>query len=312
MDKTVGVLGGGQLGRMLTEAANRLNVKIVTLDGEGSPAKQINAQPSHINGSFTDPQAIRQLAEQCDILTIEIEHVNTDVLEELAIGTQTEEGWRLVKSPKIEIQPSWRTIRVIQDKYTQKEHLIKHDISTAYSLPLQDNNVGELEKIGKELGFPFMLKSRTEAYDGRGNFPIKDASKIQGALNALKDRPLYAEKWANFSAELAVMVVKTRDEATQDWKTATMAFPVVETVHEESICKLVYAPARNVSPSAMQQAQELARRAVAAFWGRGVFGVEMFLLGDGKRLKSIPVRCAEAHSSGTLLINEIAPRPHNS
>lgn len=74
------------------------------------------------------------------------------------------------------------------------------------------------------------------------------------------------------------MVVKIVDDAAEDWQKATMAFPVMETVHEESICKLVYAPARNVSASIEQQAKSLARRAVAGFWGKGVFGVEMFLL----------------------------------
>ena len=90
-----------------------------------------------------------------------------------------------------------------------------------------------------------------------------------------------------------------------------MAFPVAETVHEESICKLVYAPARNVSASIQRQAQVLARRAVAGFWGKGVLGVKMFLLRDGER-ERFPVNLAHAHSLGELLINEIAPRPHNS
>ena len=282
MDKTIGVLGGGQLGRMLTEAANRLNIKVVTLDTEGSPAKQINAHPDHVTGSFTNPQSIRQLAQKCDVLTVEIEHVDTDVLEELSTGTTTREDWKLVKSTKVEVQPSWKTIRVIQDKYKQKEHLIKHGISTANCLPVGEYSVGELERIGEQLGYPFMLKSRTEAYDGRGNYPVKSAPEIQTGLAALRDRPLYAEQWANYTKELAVMVVKTHDEATNNWKDATRAFPVVETVHDDSVCKLVYAPARHVSDLVMQKAQDLARRAVAGFWGKGVFGVEMFLLGDGE------------------------------
>ena len=282
MDKTIGVLGGGQLGRMLTEAANRLNITILTLDNEASPAKQINAQPNHVNGSFTDPKAIRQLAAQCDVLTVEIEHVDTDVLEDLASGTEIKDDWRLVRSTTVEVQPSWRTLRVIQDKYRQKEHLLEHGIATALSLPLDSASVEELEQIADQLDYPFMLKSRTDAYDGRGNYPVTSASKIQPALTALKDRPLYAEQWVHFEAELAVMVVKIGDDAADDWEKATMAYPVVETIHEDSICKLVYAPARNVSQSVAQKAQDLARRAVAAFWGKGVFGVEMFLLENGK------------------------------
>ena len=281
MDRTIGVLGGGQLGRMLTEAANRLNITVITLDVEGSPAKQINVQANHVNGSFTDPKAIRQLAQKCDILTVEIEHVNTDVLEDLADGSETREDWRLVRSTKIEVQPSWQTIRVIQDKYKQKEHLIERGIETAESIALESNTPEELAEIASRLAYPLMLKSRTEAYDGRGNIPVNSISEIPSALSALSGRPLYAERWAYFKTELAVMVVKTKDESTDNWQDVTIAYPVVETVHEDSICKLVYAPARNVSSSVTQRGQELARRAVAGFWGKGVFGVELFLMEEG-------------------------------
>ena len=105
-------------------------------------------------------------------------------------------------------------------------------------------------------------------------------------MKALGDRPLYAERWADFEKELAVMVVKTKD--------AVLAYPTVETVHEDSICKLVFAPAQ-VPSKVREEAEELARKAIAAFQGKGVFGVEMFLLKNGE-----------------ILINEIAPRPHNS
>ena len=282
MEKCVGVLGGGQLGRMLTEAANRLNIKIITLDAEAAPAKQINACADHVAGSFTDPKAIRQLAQQCDILTVEIEHVDTDVLEDLAEGRETREDWRVVKSTKIDVQPSWRTIRVIQDKYQQKQHLIHQGIATAESRALDVTTSEELEAIAHELGYPLMLKSRTEAYDGRGNHPVKSANEIPDALAALKNRPLYAEQWADFRMELATMIIKVRNDAnTAAWQDATLAYPIVETVHEDSVCKLVYAPARNVPEKIIKKAQDLARRAVAGFWGKGVFGVEMFLMYDG-------------------------------
>ena len=282
MDKTIGVLGGGQLGRMLTEAANRLNVKMVTLDAEYAPAKQINAGATHINGSFIDPDAIRKLAEQSDILTVEIEHVSTDILEDLSRGIKTGDDWRTVKSIQREVQPSWRTIRIIQDKFLQKEYLRKHDIPIILSIALEETGADELEQTARQLGYPFMLKSRTEAYDGRGNYLVRTPTDIASAVTVLGNRPLYAEKWAAFEKELAVMVVKTQDSASADWDQATLAYPVVETVHEDSICKLVYAPARYVSDTVLAKAQEMARRAVAVFWGRGVFGVEMFLVGDGK------------------------------
>ena len=126
-----------------------------------------------------------------------------------------------------------------------------------------------------------MLKSRTEAYDGRGNFPVRSEADFSQAAKALGDQPLYAERWVDFEQELAVMVVKTVDNPSDQWASNTKAFPVVETVHENSICKLVYAPARNIKASMIAQAQKLAQSAVASLWGKGVFGVEMFLAKDG-------------------------------
>ncbi|KAG9523136.1 phosphoribosylaminoimidazole carboxylase, partial [Aureobasidium melanogenum] len=271
--KVVGLLGGGQLGRMFVEAANRLNIQVNILDAAKSPAKQISSHEGHFEGSFKDPEAIEKLSKTCDVVTVEIEHVDTQILEKI--------------SSQVAVEPSWKTIRMIQDKYAQKEHLQEHNVATAHSIPLAGATNEDLQKVGEQIGFPFMLKSRTEAYDGRGNFPVKSSADFDAALKALGSRPLYAEKWANFKAELAVMVVKTKD--------GVLAYPTVETIHEDSICKLVYAPARNVSKKVLEQAQELAKKAVACFWGKGVFGVEMFLLDDD-----------------SLLINEIAPRPHNS
>ncbi|KAF2152608.1 phosphoribosylaminoimidazole carboxylase [Myriangium duriaei CBS 260.36] len=272
-DKVIGVLGGGQLGRMFVEAASRLNIQVNVLDAGHAPAKKIAHHNNHTDGSFKDVDSIQKLAQTCDVITVEIEHVDTHILEQI--------------DSKSDIQPSWKTIRTIQDKYVQKEHLIDHGVATAQSIPIATNDSKGLEDAGHKLGFPFMLKSRTDAYDGRGNFPVKSAEDIPAALEALGKRPLYAEKWADFKMELAVMAVKTKDDV--------LAYPVVETVHEDSICKLVYAPARGVSSEVQQKAQELAKKAVSCFWGKGVFGVEMFLLSDD-----------------SLLINEIAPRPHNS
>ncbi|CAF9937998.1 MAG: phosphoribosylaminoimidazole carboxylase ade2 [Alectoria fallacina] len=286
--RTVGVLGGGQLGRMFVEAANNRNISVAILDKKASPAKQISAHPG-IEGSFTNAQAIRQLASKCDILTVEIEHVDTHVLEELQRETET-------NGKKIDIQPSWETIRMIQDKYLQKQRLIDAKVDVAKSKDILADTEESLRTAAGELDLPFMLKARTGAYDGRGNYPVRSPNDYTSALSALKGRPLYAEQWANFTMELAVMVVKTKDAADPlIWESSTKSYPTVETVHQDSICKLVYAPARGLSEKLNDEAQELARKAVASFKGKGVFGVEMFLLKDD-----------------TILANEIAPRPHNS
>jgi len=290
---TIGVLGGGQLGRMLVDAANKLNIKVAILDSEKAPAKQNNLNDNHVTGSFANAADVRELAAKADILTYEIEHVDTKVLEEL----EGESPFIAHSQSWHRIQPSWQTVRTIQDKYAQKQHLAKHGIPTPDSRGVGTSSPQGLKEIAQELGWlPIMLKARTQAYDGRGNYPVMTISDIEPALQTLSDRPLYAERWAPFRKELAVMVVKTKQEASLDnFEQSTLAFPTTETVHEDSICKLTYTPPREVSAKIQRQAQDLARRAVSTFLGTGVFGVELFLLEDD-----------------SLLVNEIAPRPHNS
>lgn len=274
--RTVGILGGGQLGRMIVEAANRLNVKTVILDAPGAPAKQINSIVEHVDGSFTNPDDIEKIAAKCDVLTVEIEHVDVATLKKLE-----------KKFPKLKIYPSPETIELIQDKFLQKEHLIKNKIAVTESMSVDTPSVNTLIEVGEKFGYPFMLKSKTLAYDGRGNYIVKNEKAIPDALEFLKDRPLYAEKWAPFKKELAVMIVRSIDGRV-------FSYPTVETVHKDNICFLCYAPAR-VPDSVQLKAKLLAENAVRAFPGCGIFGVEMFYLEDGE-----------------LLINEIAPRPHNS
>lgn len=269
----MGILGGGQLGRMMVEAAHRLNVKTVILDGPNSPAKQINSLDEHVDGSFSEAESIKKLSSKADVVTIEIEHVNADVLEEL-------------EKAGANIQPSASTIKLIQDKYIQKKHFISHNVATAEAKDVESSPEA-LKAIGSEFGYPYMLKSRTNAYDGRGNFVVKSEDSIGEALQVLHSRPLYAEKWAPFVKELAVMVIRTLDGQV-------FSYPTVETIHKENICHLVFAPAR-VPDSVQLKAQLLAERAVKTFSGAGIFGVEMFMLSDGE-----------------ILLNEIAPRPHNS
>lgn len=276
MDKqVVGILGGGQLGRMLVESANRLNIKTIVLDQGISPAKQINYHQEHIDGSFKDLDSISKLASKCDVLTVEIEHVDVKAMEIV----QQKTG--------IKIYPLPETIKLIQDKYLQKEHLIAHEVKVTDSIALKENSKDEIIKISREFDFPLMLKSRTMAYDGRGNFVIKNESMIEEALEFLKDRPLYAERWCPFTKELAVMVVRSIEGEV-------FTYPIVETVHKDNICHTVFCPAP-INPSLMAKAELLAKNAIKTFPGCGIFGVEMFLL-----------------NNNDILINEIAPRPHNS
>ncbi|KAF8164742.1 phosphoribosylaminoimidazole carboxylase [Crassisporium funariophilum] len=282
-DKVVGILGGGQLGRMLAASASLLNVKVVVLDvGEHGPAKSIVApsapQLAHIDGSFTNPAKIRELADKVDVLTVEIEHVDVATLEELNVSSE---------GKKIDIHPSPSTIQIIQDKYRQKLHLSSHGLPVSEFVQL-DSSVESIQAAAHTLGLPLMLKSRTLAYDGRGNFVLRDITQAQEAITALGDRPLYAEKWVPFSKEIAVMVVRTTNGEV-------LSYPVVETVHKENICHLVFAPLRSRNPALSQKARSVAEATIKSFSGAGIFGVEMFLMENGE-----------------LFINEIAPRPHNS
>ncbi len=292
---------------MLAASASLLNIPVVILDVSSSaPAKQILSHPttshlSHIDGAFTDPIKIRELASKVDVLTVEIEHISVDVLEEEEVQA------------RVEVHPAPSTIRTIQDKFQQKVHLQSHAIPIAPFLNIVEPSIQGLKEAAARLGLPLVLKSKTLAYDGRGNFVLRDLSQAQNALEFLSDRPLYAEKWVPFVKEIAVMVVRTAVGQT-------CSYPVVETVHKDNICHLVFAPLRSRDPQLAARAQEVAERTVQSLSGAGIFGVEMFLLADGVlfncilTLKKSHTHCARVNwrSKGQILVNEIAPRPHNS
>ncbi|KAG5339445.1 hypothetical protein C0989_004181 [Termitomyces sp. Mn162] len=298
-DKVIGIMGGGQLGRMLAASASLLNVKVVILDvGETAPAKQIitplGPKFGHIDGSFTDPDKIRELAGKVDVLTVEIEHVDVPTLENVQSSAE---------GVPISIHPSPSTIRIIQDKFRQKEHLSSRGCPVSESLPVESTDASVQSAVAR-LGLPLMLKSRTLAYDGRGNYVLRDVSDIPNAIATLGNRPLYAERWVPFAKEIAVMVVRTVDGEVQ-------SYPVVETVHKDNICHLVFAPLRSHDLTLSKRARDVAEAAVKTFTGAGVFGVEMFLMHDGQTI--IPLVIITTNIGlGCLFINEIAPRPHNS
>lgn len=250
---------------MLAASASLLNIDIVILDvGDDGPAKKIVSAPAphlaHIDGSFSDPLKIRELADKVDVLTVEIEHVDAAVLEDI----------------QVPVHPSPSTIKIIQDKYIQKQHLLSHDSPVSEFLQV-DPTIQSIHDTASKLGLPLMLKSRTLAYDGRGNFVVADLSQANAAITALGDRPLYAEKWVPFVKEIAVMVVRTTSGDVQ-------SYPAVETVHKDNICHLVFAPLRSRDPNLTSRAKSVAEAAVKSFQGAGIFGVEMFLMENGTPL----------------------------
>ena len=215
------------------------------------------------------------MAKICDKLTVEIEHINTTTLEELA-------------SEGMDVQPKPKTLKLIQDKYNQKVHLAKHDIPLPEFVSVE--SIEDIKKCGEKWEYPLMLKSRLNAYDGKGNAVIKTEKDIEKAtekLGGVKPNALYVERWCPFVKELAVMVARGKNGEI-------VAHPVVETVQTDNVCHVVVAPAR-VRSSVLKSASEIAQKAISVLPGRGIYGVELFELPDG-----------------TVLLNEIAPRPHNS
>ncbi|KAL8051531.1 hypothetical protein ABFX02_06G152700 [Erythranthe guttata] len=272
-ETVVGVLGGGQLGRMLCEAASQLAIKVVILDPmENCPAS--NLCHYHMVGSYDDSATVEEFAKRCGVLTVEIEHVDAATLEKL-------------EQQGVDCQPKASTIRIIQDKYLQKVHFSRHAIPLTKFVQIED--LEGAKKAGEIFGYPLMIKSKRLAYDGRGNAVAKTEDEISQAVNALGGyaRGLYVEKWAPFSKELSVIVARGRDNTV-------LCYPVVETIHRENICHIVKSPA-NVSWKTMKLATDVAYKAVSSLEGAGVFAVELFLTSDGQ-----------------VLLNEVAPRPHNS
>lgn len=271
MNDTVGIIGGGQLGAMMTEAALDLDLDIIVLDpGENPPAVKVGA--AQIKGDLKDSEKIRELAESSDYLTWEIEHINTEVLEGLEA-----EGFKINPSPK--------TLVKIKDKLLQKEFLRECGIPTAPFMKV--DNESDVLKASKTLGLPFLLKTRFGGYDGRGNHVVKSEEDITEAFEKLGKENLYVEGFVDFERELSVIAVR-------DIRGEIRTYPVVETIHENNILQITLAPAPIPNPQA-DMAIEFAQNVMTHLGGAGVFGIEMFLTKDGR-----------------VLVNEIAPRVHNS
>jgi len=269
--KRLGIIGGGQLGMMITEAAQNLSdeiSEITVLDPtENCPAAQVGAK--QIVGDFKDEASIVKLTEQSDIITYEIESGNTDVLSKL----------------KAEIEPSPSTLGIIQDKLSQKRFLSENALPVSQFYEITSLN--DLREKIKVLGLPVLLKTRRDAYDGRGNFKIASDNEIEKAYHHFDGKSLLVEKFVNFKMEVSVIAARnTKGEIT--------AYPLVENIHEDNILKITIAPAR-VSEDVINDAGEIAKKTMEVLKGAGVFGIEMFVDQDDK-----------------ILINEIAPRVHNS
>ena len=273
MAKILGIIGGGQLGMMITEAAKKMTEhisEVIVLDPtKNCPAAQVGAK--QIVADFKDELAIRELAERSDLITYEIESGNSEVLKSV-------EG-------KTEINPSPETLKIIQDKLLQKTFLHEHKIPVADFI--QVNNIEDLENGLKKFGYPSLLKIRRDAYDGRGNYKINSQDEIKKAFSYFREKNLMLEKFVPFKIEVSII-------AARNTKGQIKTYPLVENIHEYNILRQTIAPAR-VSKEIAEKAQKIAETTMDVLKGAGVFGIEMFV-----------------DPNDEILINEIAPRVHNS
>jgi len=273
MAKILGIIGGGQLGMMITEAAKRMPEyisKVIVIDPvENCPAAQVGAE--QILADFKDKNAIISLADKSDIITYEIESGDSEVLKSVEKNT--------------EINPSPDTLSIIQDKFLQKSFLLKNNIPVPDFMEIK--NIEEVQEGLKKFGYPALLKARRDAYDGRGNFKINSENEIQTAYDYFKGQELLLEKYVPFKMEVSVI-------ASRNTKGQIKTYPLVENIHQENILRETIAPAR-VSEKITKNAENIANITMDVLKGAGVFGIEMFVTQDDE-----------------IVINEIAPRVHNS
>ena len=264
----LGVVGGGQLARMLAPACNALHVPLTILDPQpDSPAGQV--AHAQIEGDLHDRDALIHLCERCDVVTFDLENVGADILMTL-------------EDRNVEITPSPETIRLIQNKFAQKCHYQNMGIPTAPFVDLEgSDNFSEV----KSFGLPCVQKAHIGGYDGRGVHVIRSYEDWDQRLNTKS----FLEVYVAGVVELAVMVAR---RPSGDM----VVYDPVEMVVDSKLNLLDYllAPAR-VSPLIQIAAQELAKKTVESFGTHGLFGVEIFVASDGN-----------------LLVNEVAPRAHNS
>lgn len=271
---TLGILGGGQLAKMLALDAYRMGINVSIIEGHaGSPAGDMTK--SDFTKGWTDPDELDRFLDSCDIVTLENEFIDPDILD--------------IVNKKRKVLPSPDTMRLVQDKYIQKNTFKDAGLPVPNFESLESKE--EASDFGDRKGYPYVMKARKYGYDGYGNatiFKKEDAIAAWDRFNNDRvKRPLMAEKFVDFSKELAVIIA--RNESGE-----IAVYPCVETIQYRHICHAVIAPAE-IDGKLQKQAQDIALAAVESINGIGVFGVELFLT-----------------KSGEVLINEIAPRPHNS
>ena len=268
---TIGVLGGGQLGRMLSQAASRLGFNVVILDPqENSPAGRVSQ--GQIVAAYDDPTALTVLGRVAQVVTFEFENVPASSVERVAEGGAS-------------VAPGPLALAVAQDRVDEKTFLNGVGAKTVRFATV--DSLDDLIEALDRLGTPALLKTRRDGYDGKGQVWVKSARMAADAWTAIGERPAILEAKAAFMRELSVICA--RDRAGR-----IAVYPLGENRHADGVLRTTLAPAA-VDEATEKAAQQIARKVLKGLNYVGVMGIELFDLGDGK-----------------LLVNEIAPRVHNT
>ncbi|MEX0856881.1 MAG: 5-(carboxyamino)imidazole ribonucleotide synthase [Balneolaceae bacterium] len=274
-DLKLGFLGAGQLARMSALQAFRFGVQVSVFSdrAENEPVQFMT--PFSTSGSFNSVDDMVEFAKGCDVITLENEFISSEILEEV----QQKSGTPIFPSPK--------SFALIENKLIEKRTFENAGIPvTPYQLI---KNEDDLQAFGQRYGWPNLLKSSKGGYDGYGNKTVRDLESATSAFDALGGNvghEIIAEAFVDFTHELAVQVARN--------ETGTVVYPCCETVQENHICVAVLSPAP-VDQQYQKRAQALSKKAVEVIDGKGIFAFEFFLT-----------------KSGEILLNESAPRPHNS
>jgi len=266
---TLGMLGGGQLGRMFTVAARSMGYRVVVLDPDPqSPAGRIADE--HIKAGYEDVTALDRLARACAAVTTEFENVPAATLERLA--------------RRCVVRPGSRAVAITQDRIHEKTFLRDHGFATAPFAVIRSTT--DLEDRFPDIGGPAILKVARFGYDGKGQAVVRNLIEARAAWKSMKHEPCVLEKKVPLDAEVSVVLARSIDNQVA-------VYPVSENTHVNGILDVSVVPAR-VSAARATAAQVMARKIAARLDYVGVLAVEYFI------------------SKGKLLVNEIAPRPHNS
>jgi 5-(carboxyamino)imidazole ribonucleotide synthase len=266
----IGIVGGGQLGRMLVLEAKRMGYNVIVLDPKpNSPAGQVADE--QIIAEFSDLIALKELSAKTDVLTYEFEHIDVELLS-------------LIEKDGVKIYPSSKTLRIIQNKYIQKSILKNSGIKVPnfYSV----GSLIELTDIFYKFNEKMVLKACTGGYDGKGNIIITDINKLEEAYKEFCNYELMAEEFINYTKEVSIIIAKNHEGIT--------FYPIAENIHKNSILINSIVPAK-ISTETEKIIRHIAEKVAEEIDDFGVFCIEFFV-----------------DSNLNVLVNEIAPRPHNS